>query len=152
MDMDGMDMDGGGDEYYNDGDAEDEGSYVDEMDSLKEYDFAAEGSPMAPGTGLAARLGPELTDALLGGAEAAADFDHALLGDAGADADIAMDGSVGGIDFFGGGTSSAREIKLAVVGRPNVGKSSLANRLLGANRSVVHHVAGTTRDLSLIHI
>ncbi len=37
-------------------------------------------------------------------------------------------------------------IRVALVGRPNVGKSSLANRLLGSERMVVSSVAGTTRD------
>lgn len=36
--------------------------------------------------------------------------------------------------------------KIAVVGRPNVGKSSLVNRLLGFERSVANPLAGTTRD------
>ena len=38
------------------------------------------------------------------------------------------------------------EVRLAIVGRPNVGKSSLLNRLAGAERSLVSPVAGTTRD------
>jgi len=47
-------------------------------------------------------------------------------------------------DRFGAGTGGPRRV--ALVGKPNVGKSSLLNRVSGEIRSVVHEVAGTTVD------
>ena len=43
-------------------------------------------------------------------------------------------------------TEDDQSLRVAVIGRPNVGKSSFVNRLLGEDRLVVSEVAGTTRD------
>ena len=43
-------------------------------------------------------------------------------------------------------TDDDSEIKIAIVGKPNAGKSSITNRLLGEDRVVVSSIAGTTRD------
>ena len=49
-------------------------------------------------------------------------------------------------EFAAGEQAEDASLKIAVVGKPNAGKSSLVNKLLGADRSIVSEVAGTTRD------
>jgi len=53
------------------------------------------------------------------------------------------------IKYFPEDTSTDEEddrIRVAIVGKPNVGKSSIINKLLGENRLIVSDIAGTTRD------
>src|SRR5437588_4861803 len=42
--------------------------------------------------------------------------------------------------------AAAREVRVAIIGRPNAGKATLLNRLVGAERAMVSPIAGTTRD------
>ena len=53
---------------------------------------------------------------------------------------------VGRLPVSTGEANEARPLRVAIVGRPNVGKSSYINRLLSAPRVIVSDIAGTTRD------
>ena len=61
---------------------------------------------------------------------------------------LAADGEAGGDRSAESAEAETkpRELRLAIVGRPNVGKSSLLNSLLGRERVIVSPLAGTTRD------
>ena len=50
------------------------------------------------------------------------------------------------VDFSNADDEDDESIKVAVIGKPNVGKSSLINKILGENRVIVSDIAGTTRD------
>ncbi|MCX7039960.1 MAG: ribosome biogenesis GTPase Der [Spirochaetes bacterium] len=61
--------------------------------------------------------------------------------DAGTDAGTAAEGDGSDLE------SDEAPLRIAILGKPNTGKSSLANRLLGEERSIVSDVPGTTRDV-----
>jgi GTP-binding protein len=75
-------------------------------------------------------------------------------------ASAGLDAAEQGFDGFGGASDDDSRVRprskagdkevdcprVALVGRPNVGKSTLFNRLLGEERSIVHDLPGTTRD------
>ncbi len=88
-----------------------------------------------------------------GGVPQAAEFYALGLGDPipvsathGAGTGDLLDRVVAALGEAGAGAEDDDRVRIAVIGRPNAGKSSLVNRLLGEERVIVSEAAGTTRD------
>ncbi len=82
---------------------------------------------------------------------------HAVSAEHGTGAFDALEAAVSALppeDRFAAASAEEGTLRIAIVGRPNVGKSSLVNRLLGFERAVVSDEPGTTRDATdtvLVH-
>lgn len=57
-----------------------------------------------------------------------------------------LDEVLAALKFPDEGEDEDKRLRIAIVGRPNVGKSSITNALLGRDRSIVTNIPGTTRD------
>lgn len=75
------------------------------------------------------------------------DFDEIETGEIKKDCEEALFVLNNLLDRFDAGQAITSGVNTVIVGRPNVGKSTLMNRLLGKNRSIVTDIAGTTRDV-----
>ena len=64
--------------------------------------------------------------------------------------EVGEPGAAGGADRAPERSGPDGGVRIAVIGRPNAGKSTLVNRLLGEERMVVHDAAGTTRDSAFL--
>jgi GTP-binding protein len=66
--------------------------------------------------------------------------------DAGANAEAASVDAGAGANDATEDAAAPKQINVAIIGRPNVGKSTMLNRLAGAERAIVSDIPGTTRD------
>jgi GTP-binding protein len=108
------------------------------------WEFAKLGFPQPwPVSALHGRGTGDMLDALLAALPAPDEAEKAeeLLA-----ATPAEDGEDQGATSSSYASDGAEPISVAIVGRPNVGKSTLFNRLIGDDRSIVHDMPGTTRD------
>ncbi len=119
---------------------------VNKVDDQRDADAAAAFAPLAiePAVPIAAEHGlgvGDLLDAMVARLPQAARARRRQVA-----ADDAPGGAEDETATDEGAAREASAISVAIVGRPNVGKSSLVNRLLRADRMLVNDLAGTTRD------